>query len=294
MSDNNIQFNESLVRGLLSAQFPDWAGLPLERVTSAGTDNALFKLGQDKVIRLPQRQSAALQLDKELHWLPRLAPHLPLAVPLILGQGLPTGAFPWKWAVFSWIDGADASSGRLADLSQAAQSLGDFLRALRAVDPSGGPLPGEHNFYRGVPLAERDGAVRKAIADPASAVDPQAATAAWQKALSAPVWAAAPVWIHGDLHGGNLLVKEGSLCGVIDFGGLSLGDPACDLMVAWTLMTPDARELFRAALAVDAATWERGRGWALSFGLIAYAYYKDSNPGLAQIARRTIDEVLAI
>lgn len=293
MLNKHIEINETQVRELLSAQFPQWADLPMGRVNSAGTDNTLYRLGEKMTLRFPRQESSALQLEKEVKWLPKLAPQLPLAVPEPLGQGLPNGDYPWKWAIFNWIEGADASVTHFEDPCQAAQSLGEFLKALKGIDPSGGPLPGEHNFRRGVPLAERDKAVREAIESLAADIDAGAASAAWEKALKTSVWKNPPVWIHGDLHGGNLLVKDGSLCGVIDFGGLGLGDPACDLMVAWTLMTPEAREIFRAALSVDDATWERGRGWALSFGLIAYAFYKHSNPGLSRISKHAIDEVLA-
>jgi aminoglycoside phosphotransferase (APT) family kinase protein len=293
MPNNTLTINDTLVLELLSAQFPDWADLPIGQVDSAGTDNALFKLGKEMVVRLPRQEWSVGQLKKEVQWLPKLAPELPLEIPKPLGQGLPGGAYPWNWAVFNWIEGVDAAIGHVADLKQLARSLADFLKALQAISPEGGPLPGEHNFRRGVPLAERDAAAREAILSLTDDIDARAATTAWEKALNAPVWKNPPVWIHGDLHGGNLLLREGALCGVIDFGGLGLGDPACDLMVAWTLMPPETREIFRAALSVDDATWERGRGWALSFGLIALAAYKDSNPGLSKIAKRAIHEVLA-
>jgi len=285
--------NEATIRELLSTQFPGWAELPLSQVDSAGTDNALFRLGERMVIRFPQQESSAVQLEKELKWLPILAPQLPLAVPEPLGWGKPGSGFPWNWGIFNWIDGADAASSPFSDPLQAARSLGEFLKALQAVDPAGGPMPGEHNFFRGVPLAERDGAVRDAVKGLAGDIDAGLALSAWKKALSTPVWNKAPAWIHGELHGGNLLADKRGLCGVIDFGRLGLGDPACDLMVAWTLLPPEARGTFRKALLADAAAWERGRGWALSFGLIALAAYKDSNPGLSKIARRAIDEVLA-
>lgn len=293
MKKNDLQIDGALVRELLSAQFQDWEGMSLRRIDSSGTDNTLFRLGEKMLVRLPRQESSAVQLEKEFRWLPELAPHLPIAVPAPLRQGMPQGAYPWKWAVFSWIDGADACSAPLADPRHAALALGGFLKALKAVDPGGGPLPGEHNFWRGVPLAERDKAVRESAAILATDLDAGSALAAWERALKAPLWAGPPAWIHGDLHGGNLLVNDGKLCAVIDFGGLGLGDPACDLMAAWTFLPPGARAAFRAALSVDDAAWERGRGWALSFGLIAYAAYKVKNPGLSRISKYVIEAALA-
>ncbi|MFN8484522.1 MAG: aminoglycoside phosphotransferase family protein [Anaerolineae bacterium] len=293
MHADEVDTDEALVRRLLQSQFPHWAELPIAAVESAGTDNALYRLGGDMVVRLPRIHWAAGQVEKEGRWLPRLAPRLPLAVPLPLALGTPGAGYPWHWSVCRWLEGENATAATLADPRRAAADLAQFITALQRVDADGGPPPGPHNSERGVPLAMRDDATRAAISALRGAIDTDAAAAAWGAALHAPEWRGAPVWIHGDLQPGNLLVQHGALSAVIDFGCLGVGDPACDLMAAWTLLTADSRAVFRAELAADDATWARGKGWALSFGLIALPYYQISNPVLATIGRRAIAEVLA-
>jgi aminoglycoside phosphotransferase (APT) family kinase protein len=282
----------SLVRRLIGAQFPQWADLPVEPVHSAGTDNALYRLGDDKVVRLPRIPSAVGQVEKEHEWLPRLGPLLPLAVPVPLGKGSPGEGYPWHWSVYRWLEGQKAAVEGMADSDHAAKDLARFITALHRIDPTDGPVPGPHNSFRGVPLRTRDSATRAAIDTLRDMVDVRAATAAWEAALQAPAWRGAPVWIHGDLQPGNLLTRNGRLCAVIDFGCLGVGDPACDLAVAWNLLSTRAREGFRRELAIDEAIWARGRGWALSIGLIALPYYYKTNPSLAAISRYTIDQVL--
>jgi aminoglycoside phosphotransferase (APT) family kinase protein len=293
MHVDEVDTDVSLVGRLLAAQFPRWADLAIEPVPSAGTDNALYRLGDDMAVRLPRIPVATGQVDKEHRWLPRLAPHLPLAIPVPLAKGTPGEGYPWRWSVYQWLDGEPATMERLADARQAATELAQFIAALQRIDPTGGPSPGPHNFSRGVPLAMRDAPTRAAIASLNGVLDLDAVTAAWGAALQAPAWRRPPVWIHGDLQSGNLLAVQGRLSAVIDFGGLGVGDPACDLIVAWNLLSAETRDVFRAALRVDDATWARGRGWALSVGLIALPYYQITNPVLAGISRRTIEEVLA-
>ncbi|MGI8553419.1 MAG: aminoglycoside phosphotransferase family protein [Dehalococcoidia bacterium] len=292
MHADEVDTDVSLVGRLLAAQFPQWAGLPIEPVLSAGTDNAIYRLGDEMAVRLPRIHQAAGQVDKEHRWLPRLAPLLPLAIPVPLAKGTLGEGYPWDWSICRWLAGENATIERIADPRQAARDLAQFIAALQRIDPTGGPPPGAHNFGRGVPLAMRDADTRAAIASLDSMLDTNAVTAAWDTALQAPVWEGPPVWIHGDLHAGNVLVERGRLNAVIDFGGLGVGDPACDLMVAWTLLSGESRDVFRAALSVDAATWARGRGWVLSTGLIALPYYLDTNPTIVGAARYAIDEVL--
>jgi aminoglycoside phosphotransferase (APT) family kinase protein len=292
MHADEINTDETLVRALLAAQFPRWAHLPVTPVPSAGTDNAIYRLGDDLAVRLPRVASAEGQVDKEHAWLPRLTPHLPLAVPVPVARGMPGAGYPWRWSVVPWLDGETPTMDRLANPSQAAIDLARFLVALRRIDSAAGPAPGEHNFGRGVPLAQRDRATRAAIAELNGMIDTAAVSAAWDAALRAPVWGDAPVWIHGDLSAGNLLTVDGRLRALIDWGGLGVGDPACDLMVAWTLFVGESRGAFRAALGADEATWARGRGWALSWALIFIPYYLHTNPIGVRIARQTIVEVL--
>jgi aminoglycoside phosphotransferase (APT) family kinase protein len=244
-------------------------------------------------MRLPRIEWATRQVEKEHEWLPRLAPHLPLAIPVPLAKGIPGEGYSWHWSISPWLEGENATIGRIADLRQAATDLARFVTALQRIDPGGGPPPGEHNFGRGVPLAQRDGRTREATEALDGMLDTEAVIAAWDAALQAPAWQGPPVWIHGDLSAGNLLAVQGRLSAVIDFGGLGVGDPACDLMVAWTLFSGESREAFRAALSVDDATWARGRGWALSWALIFIPYYLNTNPVGVSDARHTIDEVLA-
>jgi len=293
MHADEIETDVQLVSRLLTAQFPQWANLPIKPVTSAGTDNALYRLGEDMVVRLPRIHWAAGQVEKEYRWLPRLAPLLPLAIPVPLAKGKPSEGYPWNWSVCRWLEGENATMERIADPRQAAMELAQFIAALQRIDPTDGPTPGPYNSFRGVPLASRDSQTRTAIASLHSILDTDAVTAAWEAALRAPVWQDRPVWIHGDLQSGNLLAQQGRLSAIIDFGCLGVGDPACDYQVAWNLLSTETREVFRAALPVDDATWARGRGWALSVGLIALPYYQTTNPVLAGISRRAIDQVLA-
>lgn len=292
MHADEIDTDVSLVGRLLAAQLPQWADLPLRPVPSGGTDNAIYRLGDDMAVRLPRIPGGVEQVEKEQKWLPRLAPHLPLAIPVPQGRGRPGEGYPWDWSVYRWLEGENATMERLADPRQAAIDLAQFITSLQRIDPTEGPPAGPHNFSRGVPLAMRDDTVRTAIASLHGIIDTDAATVAWETALQAPVWQRPPVWIHGDLQSGNLLAVQGQLSGVIDFGGLGVGDPACDLIVAWNLFPAEIRDVFRAALAVDDATWARGRGWALSIGLIALPYYLNTSPYMVRYARHTIAEVL--
>jgi len=292
MHDDEVPIDAALVSRLVAEQFPEWASLDVAPVASTGTDNAIYRLGSDKTVRLPRRPSAVAQIEKEQRWLPVLAPHLPLAVPVPLGRGAPGHGFPWPWSVYSWIEGEVATLERLADRDAAARELAGFIVALQRIDAREGPLAGPHNSSRGVPLQARDAAVRHALPRQPPEIDRGAARAAWDAALAAPVFHGAPVWLHGDLQSQNLLAHSRRLRAVIDFGCLGVGDPACDLMVAWSLFESNERASFRATLAPDAAAWARGRGWALYFGLVALPYYRETNPTLAGIARHAIAEAL--
>ncbi len=292
MHADEVYTDAALVRALLAAQFPQWATLPIAAVPSSGTDNALYRLGDDRVVRLPRIHWAVGQVAKEQQWLPRLAPHVPLAIPEPLALGEPGLGYPWQWSVYRWLDGDAITPSHPVDLARAVDDLANFVTALQRIDATDGPPPGAHNSHRGEPLAARDAGTRQAIAALAGLIDRTATIAAWENALLAPPWDRAPVWIHGDLAATNLLVKNDRLSAVIDFGCLGVGDPAVDLMIAWEFLAP-VRERFRAALAVDDATWARGRGWALTTALVALPYYMDTNPVLVASARRRLDAVLA-
>ena len=282
-----------LVRRLIARQFPQWAELSIAPLATAGTDNAIFRLGDEMAVRLPRIADATGQVEKELRWLPRLAPRLPLTIPTPLAKGLPGEGYPWEWCVHRWIAGENATVAQVADPLVFATDLARFITGLWRIDLKEWPPDELPQSSRGVPLHTRDVYVRNAIAALAGKLDTRAVTAAWEAAVAVPEWDGPPVMLHGDLQPLNLLVERGRLHAVIDFGALSVGDPAADVMTAWLALTADTREAFRTALAVDGATWARARGWALSVGLIALPYYEQTNPALASIARHAIREVLA-
>jgi aminoglycoside phosphotransferase (APT) family kinase protein len=259
MHADELEIDETLVRGLLAEQFPEWADLPLMLLEPAGTVNAVFRLGDELVLRLARRKGRTEPGGKEVEWLPRLAPLLPVEIPVPVAQGRPTARYPWHWDVHRWVDGETVPVEQI-DAVQAARDLAGFVAALQQADPTGAPRG------RGIPLAERDPEFRYWLdrfdGDPAVAAE-------WERALAAPPWDGPPVWHHGDLDVRNWLVRDGRIHGVIDWGSMGVGDPACDLMVAWKLHSNRARDAFREALPTDDATWERARGWALSQAVAA-------------------------
>lgn len=290
MHADEIETDASLVRRLLAGQFPHWSGLPIELVASYGTDHDIYRLGEHLAARLPRIGWATKQAVTEAEWLPKLAPHLPLAVPVQLAMGHPAEGYPYDWSVYEWLLG-DNANGTIGDQDQAAVDLADFVKALRRVDTNGAHP--RRVGSRGGPLAEGDEQVRKSIAQLGDRIDRAAALRAWEESLEAPAWDGDEVWVHGDLLPGNLLVIEGRLSAVIDWGGLNVGDPACDLQPAWNVFAGESRERFRAELAVDDASWLRGRGWALSQAVSALPYYWDTNPGMIRQASHALAEVLA-
>jgi len=285
--------SEQLVRRLLADQFPRWAHLRVRAVPTSGTENAIFRLGDEMVVRLPYRPVPDDQIEKLEHWLPRLAPFVPLSIPEPLARGARSDAFPASWSIVRWLEGEEARMDRLADPIEVARTLAGFVRALIEVDASGGPAPGTHNFWRGVALAERDEPTRRCIRESEGLVDSQAVKRAWDRDLAAPAWDRPPTWLHGDLAPDNLLLCGGRLHAVIDWGGLGVGDPATELLPAWNLFRGASREAYRAALGLDDATWARGRGLALSTSIVALPYYNDTLPARANQARMVIREVLA-
>jgi aminoglycoside phosphotransferase (APT) family kinase protein len=282
----------ALVERLVATQFPQWADLAIRPIEAGGWDNTTFHLGDAMTVRLPTAERYAPQVEKEHRWLPQLAPRLPLRIPVPLAMGLPADGYPWPWSVYAWIEGKDATIERIADRPQFATTLARFLSALHKIDPTGGPPAGRHNFFRGGPLSIYNAETQRAIAVLKGKVDTVTATAVWEAALDA-TWHGPPVWVHGDVAAGNLLVSEGRISAVIDFGCLAVGDPACDLAIAWTFLSGRSRAAFRAALQLDDATWARGRGWALWKGLITVAEHVEATPLGIREARRVVDEVLA-
>lgn len=294
MSENNkkLSIDETLVRHLVATQFPQWRDLPVQTVKVGGWDNRTFHLGEHMLVRMPSAERYAMKVEKEQKWLPKLAPLLPLPIPTPLAMGEPNDSYPWYWSVYGWIEGETAAIAPIVNICDFAASLAHFLSALQHIDPTGGPLPGPHNFYRGGSLMTYDAETRQAITALKGKIDGDAAAEVWETAL-ATSWQSSPVWIHGDVSVGNLLVQEGRLYAVIDFGGLGVGDPACDLVIAWTFFRDQARKTFRALLPLDEGTWARGRAWALWKALIVAAGLTETNPIEAAHSLRTIEEVLA-
>jgi len=285
MHVDELRIEEALVRRLLAAQFPRWAELPLRRVEPSGTVNAIFRVGGELAARLPRRDGRTAPGSKELDWMVTLAPLLPVDVPRPVAQGRPSAEYPWFWEIHTWIEGETVPVDEI-DAVEAARDLAALIGAMQQIDPVGAP-PG-----RGIPLAERDEEIRYWLArfdgDPIVGAE-------WERALAAPPWDSPPVWHHGDLDARNWLVRDGRIRGVIDWGSMGVGDPACDVMVAWKLHSRAALEAFRDALPVDEATWERARGWVLSQAIAILAYYTpENNPILFHEAESWLDLVLSV
>ncbi len=287
-----MQIDVSLVRRLVADQFPNWSDLPIEPVELSGNDNRTFHLGEEMGIRLPSAKRYAAHVKTEQVWLPKLAPHLPLPIPVPLAMGEPAQGYPWRWSINRWLKGENAAIERINDLSEFARDLANFLNTLQTIDANGAPSPGQDNFFRGGELSVYDPQTRECIRELQDVVDAQAATAIWDSALEAE-WKGPPVWLHGDVAAGNLLVEHGKLCAVIDFGQLAAGDRSSDVTIAWTLFSGTSRDTFRAALSVDEATWVRGRGWGLWKALLQLRSHRDTNPVEAAKAMRVIDDILA-
>ncbi|HWS35268.1 MAG TPA: aminoglycoside phosphotransferase family protein [Actinoplanes sp.] len=279
-----------VVRRLITAQFPQWAGLPVRPVAVNGWDNQTFHLGDTMSVRLPTAAEYAQAVAKEHRWLPVFAGRLPLPIPVPLALGEPGEGFRFPWSVYEWIDGVPARAGTVTDLTAFAADLAGFLAALRQVDPAGGPGPGLHNWFRGGSLDRYAPAARQAIHTLGDRIPGAAVTDVLDAALE-PTWDGRPVWFHGDIAAGNLLVRDGRLAAVIDFGTSGVGDPACDLVIAWTMLTGRSRTEFRDRAGADDGTWVRARGWALWKALILLA--GADNPAEAADEHRVITEILA-
>lgn len=286
-----INIDTDLVRLLIGRQFPQWKDLPVQPVEVGGWDNRTFHLGNQMLVRMPSAEEYAMKVEKEQKWLPKLAPLLPLSIPTPLAMGEPDENYPWRWSVYRWIEGDTAAFTHISDLDDFATRLAQFLIALQRIDTTDGPLPKMGNFSYIGGLTAYDDETRRAIAALRSKIDADAATKLWERALET-TWQKSPVWVHGDMSAGNLLVQKGKLSAVIDFGGLAVGDPACDLVIAWKFFHGNSRNIFRERLPLDAGTWARGRGWALWKAMIVAAGFEETNAVEAAHPWRTIDEVI--
>lgn len=287
-----IRIDEALVRALLQQQHPDLASLPLTRV-GAGWDNAVVRLGDDLAVRLPLRAATAALMEHEQRWLPRLAPGLPLPVPAPVRVGRADDTFPWPWSVVPWFPGESALASPPGDVPGVAATLGGFLRALHQPAPADAP----HNPWRSIPLDARTERLHAHLDHLRDTVNRERVLAVWDRLVVTPRWPGPPLWIHGDLHPGNLLLSSGGLTAVLDFGDVCAGDPATDLSVMWMLLQPEHRaELFSAcgrsrSNRADEDVWRRARGWALALG-VAYVAHGRENEALTELGRRTIAAAL--
>lgn len=296
---DRTEITAELVSRLVASQYPQWAHLPVSPVELPGWDNVTFRLGEDKSVRLPSGPSYEAQVEKEHRWLPRLALQLPLPIPQPLAKGSPELGFPRVWSIYLWRPGRPAAPETISDQEQFAEELAAFLCALYGLDPTGGPPWGSHSFKRGGPVSVWDEQTRETVDLLGNEVGRASVLAVWDAAMSAER-NQRDVWVHGDVTESNLLVDStGRLSAVLDFGCSSVGDPACDLTVAWTLLRGSGRERFRAALGFDDATWARGRGWALWKALLGIRWALEEGGTLEARGPRTagsrevIAEVLA-
>ncbi|WP_339267311.1 aminoglycoside phosphotransferase family protein [Paenibacillus sp. FSL R5-0470] len=270
-----------LVARLINEQFPAWSDLEIRPVKFSGNDNRTFHLGEHMSVRLPSAAAYAPQVEKEQRWLPILSKELTLPIQIPLVKGEPNEEYPLPWSINKWVEGETLTHQNINDLNQFARDLGAFLIELQSIDASRGPLAGEHNFYRGGSLAVYDEESRHAIEHNKDIFKEDLLREIWELALDSK-WNSKPVWVHGDIAPGNLLVKDGKLCAVIDFGILGVGDPACDAAMAWTFFDEDSRKVFKGVLQMDEETWNRARGWALWKALITYNGNRYSNPKVAR------------
>jgi len=291
MHPDEIDIDAHTVRRLLRVQFPEWAELPITRLPSPGTVNAMFRLGDHMLVRAPFVPMGAAGIELEARCLPRLAPQLPVAIPEVLGVGGPDLGYPCPWLVLRWLPGTCPVPGELSDGEGLARDFAAFLAALRQVDTTDAP-----RGYRGGALSALDERVRACLEECeepfGNRLDLEALARSWQESLAATPWHSAPVWVHCDLLPGNVLVENGRLAGVLDFAASGVGDPACDLMAGWSILPASGRRMLRDLLGVDDATWARGRGWALAQAVIALPYYRESNPAMAASALHVLTELV--
>lgn len=287
-----IKIDENLVHHLIESQFPQWRQLPIRPVQNQGWDNRTFHLGEDMLVRMPSDTHYALQVEKEQHWLPILAPQIPLPIPSPIAMGKPQDNYPWHWSIYRYLKGTSASTAHISDLTEFAKRLAEFLNIFQKIDATNGPVAGLHSFYRGGLLSIYDTETRQAIEILKNNVDTNAAINIWETALQS-TWQNTPVWVHGDLSPGNLLVQDGQLSAVIDFGQLAIGDPACDLAITWTFFKGKSREIFCNNFSLDSDTWNRGRAWTLWKALMVAAEIRNPNSAEAKECWRIIDDLIS-
>ncbi len=289
LHDDEFAIDDDLVSGLVATQFPRWADHALRPLATAGTVNRIYRLGDDKLVRLPRAPNLVDGPEREARWMPIFASHTPLVVPRFLGLGQPTERYPSHWTVLEWIDGAVATPAALHDRHDAAGALGEFVVALRQVPIDGAPSGGN---YRGFGLAAADTGLRRWAARLPADIDATAVTRIWDSCLEVGERTAPPTWLHSDLRGDNLIARDGRLVAVIDWEGCTVGDPSADLLAAWWLFDADSRVTFRRAAHAESGDWQRAKGWALHMAVLAIPYYADTNPIFVGQARRALQEIV--
>jgi aminoglycoside phosphotransferase (APT) family kinase protein len=287
MHEDEVLVDDGTVRALLKDQFPHWADKRLRRIADSGTDNAIYRLGDDLGIRLPRIQWAEVQIEKECRWLPKLAADLPTQVPVPLAEGRPGCGYPFPWLVYPWLEGTSLDRATVDNWNVVAKDVADFVLALQHLPTEGGPPP----IRRGTPMAQFDEAVQWGISQLEGVIDVDRARHVWRNALEAGDWSGDPVWVHGDLLPGNILIGEGRLSGIIDWSCAGVGDPACEAMLAWTLPS-DARRIYWRTLGFDDATRARARGWVVEQTVFYIPYYAKSLPFAVDQAMRRLSEAL--
>lgn len=279
-----------IAKCLVMEQFPQWADLPIVPVSNNGWDNRTFHLGEKMLLRFPSAAGYAPQVEKEQKWLPFLAPKLPLLIPTPLGLGKPGHGYIWNWSIYNWIDGETVSKSQSIDKVRLASQLASFLKVLYQIPTNGGPLPGEHNYYRGGKISTYRNDILKALKILEPNLDGKMFRNIWESGAETE-WQRPALWVHGDISPSNLLLQDGDLNAVIDFGLLSVGDPACDLAIAWTFFDSKGRKTFHNHISLDEETWRRGRAWALWKALIISSGLSSSNNIENNLAQRTIKEI---
>jgi aminoglycoside phosphotransferase (APT) family kinase protein len=285
---DEFSIDPDLVRSLLTQQFPQWADLPLIQLPTAGTVNLIFRLGEDKVVRLPRTQDFADGPQREAMCLPRF-PGLPLRVPRYLALGEPMEGYPSYWSILDWIEGTTADSSSLPNLDDAASALAAFVLALRSISIEGAPKGGS---YRAFGLGKVDRGFRAWAARLPDDIDRISVRRVWNQCLAVGEREGPPTWLHSDLRGDNLIARDGDLIAVIDWEGCTVGDPSADYLAAWWLFDANSRDTFRSALEADRSDWMRAKGWALLMAVSAIPYYADTNQAFVAQARTAITEIL--
>jgi len=291
MHNDEMELEASSVNRMLAVQFPRWSDLSIRKIRSSGTDNTIYRLGENYSIRLPKRKIGILQIEKEKQWLPYLSDHLPLEMPQQIAVGKSSFLFPHPWGIYKWIKGEELNRNKLVDIRTNIEILINFIKSLHSIEIVETLKPGFHNGHRGGLLKNRDKLTRAAIPKLKEFINPVIAEQVWEEALNSPIQPRDQSWIHGDIHSGNILSRRGKIISIIDYGTLAVGDKACDLMPAWNLLNTEERRLFRKLAEVDDLMWKRGKGWSLSIALVTLDYYLYTNPGLSNMSKFTLQQI---